>query len=157
MLIVEHSALVTHRAEEMFTLVNDVQRYAEFLPWCGRSEELSRTENEVIASITIAFKGINQAFTTKNQLIGTQKTEIALIDGPFSTLSGYWEFTPLTANASKITLNLKFDFSSKIAASVIGPVFKKIADSMIESFCKRADDIYPPSESDNIDGSINHD
>ncbi len=143
MFIVNRSALVMHRAEDMFTLINNVQQYSEFLPWCGASEELSRTENEVIATVTIAFKGINQRFTTKNQLIGNEKTLISLIDGPFSALSGMWEFTPLTATASKITLHLEFDFSSKAVAMVIGPVFKRIADSMIESFCSRADEIYP--------------
>ena len=150
MFIVERSALVTHSAQNMFTLVNDVQQYATFLPWCGGSEELSRTEDEVIASITIAFKGINKMFTTRNQLIGNEKTILSLIDGPFSTLSGVWEFTPLTANASKIALCLEFDFSSKIVGQVIAPVFKIIAASMVESFCRRADEIYPQHQQNNI-------
>ena len=146
MFTVQHSALVMHSAGNMFTLVNDVEQYSEFLPWCGGSEELSRTENEVIAAITIAFKGINKTFTTKNQLIANEKTVLTLIDGPFSELSGVWEFTPLAANASKIRLNLEFDFPSKVIGKVIGPVFKIIANSMIESFRNRADEIYPQHE-----------
>ncbi len=149
MFIVARSALVMHKAEEMFTLVNDVHRYPEFLPWCGGAEELIHTEHEVIATITIAFKGINKTFTTRNQLIGNEKMILTLVNGPFSTLSGVWEFTPLTTTASKIALNLEFDFSSKIAASIIGPVFKTIADSMIDSFCKRADEVYPQPEPNN--------
>lgn len=141
MFTVERSALVMHSAEDMFALVNDVEQYSSFLPWCGGSEELSRTEDEIVASITIAFKGINKTFTTKNQLIGNQQILLTLVDGPFSTLSGAWEFTSLTAHASKIALNLEFDFPSKITAKVVGPVFKMIADSMVESFSERADAI----------------
>jgi ribosome-associated toxin RatA of RatAB toxin-antitoxin module len=139
---VERSALVMHSALNMFSLVNDVEHYSDFLPWCGGSRELSRTENEVIASITISFKGLKKEFTTRNQLIGHEKTVITLVDGPFSELSGFWEFIALEPNASKITLNLDFDFSNKVVGKVVGPVFKIIADSMIESFCKRADEIY---------------
>ena len=139
---VERSALVMHSAWNMFTLVNDVEHYSDFLPWCGGSSELSRTENEVIASVTISFKGINKKFTTRNQLIGHEKTVLTLIDGPFSELSGYWEFIPLETNASKVVLNLEFDFSNSVVGKIVGPVFKAIADSMIDSFCKRANEIY---------------
>jgi len=140
---VERSAIVMHSALNMFTLVNDVERYTEFLPWCGGSSELSRTEDEVVASIIISFKGIKKQFTTRNQLIGHEKTVLTLVEGPFSELSGYWEFIPLEPNASKVVLNLEFDFSNKVVGKVVGPVFKIIADSMIESFRKRADEIYP--------------
>jgi ribosome-associated toxin RatA of RatAB toxin-antitoxin module len=139
---VERSALVMHSASNMFSLVNDVEHYSDFLPWCGGSRELSRTEDEVVASITISFKGIKKEFTTRNRLIGQEKTVITLVDGPFSELSGFWEFIPLEPSASKIVLNLDFDFSNKVVGKVVGPVFKVIADSMIESFCKRADEIY---------------
>ncbi len=143
MYTVERSALVMHSSKQMFELVNDVENYSAFLPWCGGSEELSRSEEEVIASVTIAFKGINKTFTTKNKLIGMEKTELTLVDGPFSELSGYWQFIPLESNSSKVILNLDFDFANKIVGKVIGPVFKLIADSMIDSFSKRADEIYP--------------
>jgi len=140
---VERSALVMHSARDMFTLVNDVEQYSEFLPWCGGASEISRSENEVIASVTIAFKSIHKTFTTRNQLIGHEKTVLTLIDGPFSELSGCWDFIPLEADSSKIVLYLEFDFSSKVVGKVIGPVFEIIANSMIKSFCKRADEIYP--------------
>ncbi len=131
-----------HSAQNMFTLVNDVNRYAEFLPWCGGARELSRTEDEVVASVTIAFKGINKTFTTKNQLIGHEKTILTLVDGPFSTLSGCWQFTALEPNVSKVALNLEFGFSNRLIGKIVGPVFRMIADSMIDSFSKRADEIY---------------
>ena len=140
---VERSALVMHSSEKMFTLINDVNSYHEFLPWCGGSQEISRSEDQVIASVMISFKGVKKSFTTKNQLIGTEKTILTLIDGPFSELSGYWKFTSLDDRSSKVILNLQFDFSNKLLGAVVGPVFKSIADSMVDSFCKRADEIYP--------------
>lgn len=142
MYTVERSALVMHSARKMFILVNDVDRYYEFLPWCGGSEAISRTDEEVVASIKIAFKGVEKSFTTRNQLIGMRKTLLTLVDGPFSELSGTWEFIQLEENASKIKLNLQFDFSSRLLGAVVGPVFKIIANSMVDSFVRRADEIY---------------
>ncbi|NKB77847.1 MAG: ubiquinone-binding protein [Gammaproteobacteria bacterium] len=142
MYTVQRSALVLHSAENMAMLVNDVDRYDEFLPWCGGSRVLSRGENEMTAIVTIAFKGIRKSFTTKNQMIGNEQTLMALVDGPFESLWGCWTYKPLEENASKIALDLKFDFSSPIVGRVIGPVFKSIADSMVASFCDRADQIY---------------
>ncbi len=142
MYTVKRSALVTHSARKMFTLVNDVGRYHEFLPWCGGSEEISRASEEVIASITIAYKGIEKSFTTRNKLEGTQKIILTLVDGPFSELRGSWEFIHLEENASKVVLDLQFDFSNRLLGAVVGPVFMRIADSMVDSFVQRADEIY---------------
>ena len=139
---VERSALVTHSAEDMFILVNDVASYSEFLPWCGGSEELSRAESEVIGKVTIDFKGIKKSFTTRNELFPYHKTILNLVDGPFSDLKGFWEFKPLDDTSCKIMLSLNFDFSSKLVGKVVGPIFETIANSMVDSFCKRADQIY---------------
>ena len=144
MYTVTKSALVRHSAWKMFILVDDIDQYQEFLPWCGGSEEISRAEEEVIASIKIAYKGIEKSFTTRNQLVGTQKITLTLIDGPFSELQGIWEFIQLEENASKVKLNLQFDFSNRLLGAVVGPVFRRIADSMVDSFVKRAEEIYAP-------------
>ena len=139
---VQRSALVMHSAEKMFRLVNDVDRYHEFLPWCGDSKVVEQNHGEVIASVTIDFKGVKKSFTTKNELIEFSRTNLSLVDGPFSQLSGYWEFTELEANSSKVVLNLNFDFSNRIVGKIVGPVFSTIADSMVDSFSKRANEIY---------------
>ncbi len=142
MYTVTRSALVTHSAREMFMLVNDVSRYQEFLPWCGGSEEISRTDEEVVASIKIAYKGIEKSFTTCNKLEGTRKIILTLVNGPFSELHGTWEFIYLEENASKVKLDLEFDFSNRFLGAVVGPVFRRIADSMVDSFVRRADELY---------------
>ena len=142
MYTVTKSALVRHSARKMFILVDDIDQYPEFLPWCGGSEVISRTGEEVIASIKIAYKGVEKSFTTRNQLVGTQKIILTLVDGPFSKLNGIWEFIQLEENASKVELNLQFDFSNRLLRVLVDPVFRIIADSMVDSFVKRAEEIY---------------
>ena len=142
MYTVTRSALVRHSARKMFILVDDIDQYPEFLPWCGGSEVISRTGEEVIASIKIAYKGVEKSFTTRNQLVGTQKIILTLVDGPFSKLNGNWEFIQLEENASKVELNLQFDFSNRLLRVLVDPVFRIIADSMVDSFVKRAEEIY---------------
>jgi len=141
MYTVSRSALVSHSAEKMFNLVNDVDRYSDFLPWCGDSREVERTNNEVLASVTIDFKGIRKTFTTKNLLKPYQRIDLTLVDGPFSELSGSWEFQELGFDSCKVVLNLDFDFSNKLVGALVGPVFSSIADSMVGSFCSRADEV----------------
>jgi ribosome-associated toxin RatA of RatAB toxin-antitoxin module len=141
MYTVSRSALVSHSAEKMFNLVNDVDRYSDFLPWCGDSREVERTNNEVLASVTIDFKGIRKTFTTKNLLKPYQRIDLTLVDGPFSELSGSWEFQELGLDSCKVVLHLDFDFSNKLVGALVGPVFSSIADSMVGSFCSRADEV----------------
>lgn len=146
MYTVARSALVMHSAEEMYSLVNGVESYALFLPWCGGAKALARTDREMIAEVRIAFRGIGKSFTTRNHLEPFEKITMTLLDGPFSALSGIWAFKPLRPGACRISLDLRFDFSNAMTGKVVGPVFKHIADSMVESFVRRAEQIHgkPP-------------
>lgn len=139
---VERSALVNHSAERMFHLINDVDSYQEFLPWCGSSRVIRQDGNEAVASITINFKGIRQTFTTQNHCEGHHLTRLKLVDGPFKTLDGQWRFEALSEDTSRISLELQFAFNNRLIDRVLGPVFSIIADSMVDSFCRRADDLY---------------
>ena len=139
---ISKSALVTHSASEMFALVNNVALYKEFLPWCGDSEELSRNEDEVKASVMISHSGLNKTFTTLNRLQKNKMIEIKLVDGPFKHLYGFWRFDSLSEDACKISLDLEYEFSNMMLAIAIGPVFNHIANSMVDSFCQRAEAVY---------------
>ena len=145
---VARSALVTHSAEDMYSLVNDIDAYSRFLPWCGGSEVLERGDREMTARVRIAFRGVGQSFTTRNLLEPFERITMTLLDGPFSELSGAWTFKPLRPGACRISLDLRFGFSNATAGRVVGPVFKHIADSMVESFVRRAGEIHqsPPGE-----------
>lgn len=139
---ISKSALVPYTAAQMFDLVDRVSDYPEFLPWCGGAEELSRNEDEVNASVTISHSGINKAFTTCNRLQKNKMIEMELVNGPFKHLHGFWRFETLSDSACKVSLDLEYEFSSKLLGMAVGPVFSQIANSMVDSFCQRADKIY---------------
>lgn len=139
---ISKSALVSHTSSEMFELVDDVASYKEFLPWCGGSEELSRDDDEVKASVMISHSGLNKTFTTLNRRQKGKMIEMELIDGPFKHLHGFWRFDSLSDEACKISLDLEYEFSNMLLGMAIGPVFNQIANSMVDSFCLRADAIY---------------
>lgn len=142
MAVIAKSALVHHTAPEMFALVDDVSSYKDFLPWCGGSEEISRNDDEVKASVVIAHSGLNKTFTTLNRLQKDKIIEMNLIDGPFKHLHGFWRFDALSDDACKISLDLEYEFSSRLVSMVVGPVFGQIANTLVDSFCQRAEVIY---------------
>jgi len=140
--VVEKSALVHHTPAQMYRLVVEVEHYQDFLPWCSRSRLLSRTPEEVCGELTVSNLGISQTFSTCNRLVENQRVEIKLRDGPFRKLEGAWEFTGLGENACKVALHLEFEFSGRLINMAFGAVFGQIANSLVDSFCKRADEVY---------------
>lgn len=139
---IDKSALVMHSAERMFHIVNDVARYPEFLPWCAGTEIHQQTDSEVMASIEIAKGGVRHRLTTRNQLLVPAGIEMTLVDGPFRDLAGRWHFQPLDANACKVILSLQFEFSGSLARMTFGTVFSQAANTMVDAFCRRADEVY---------------
>ena len=142
MALVEKSMLVEYPAETMYSLVDDVVRYPEFLPWCGGAEILSRDEQNVHAALHINYKGIKQRFSTRNRVEAPKLIEITLIEGPFRRLDGQWRFTPLGAEACKVEFALHYEFSSRLLEKLVGPVFSYIANSFVDAFVKRAESLY---------------
>ena len=142
MTTIHKSALVPYSAEQMYNLVDDVHAYPDFLPWCGASKEISRNEEEVEASLDIAHSGIHKSFTTRNRLQPGQSIEMQLVEGPFKYLNGVWRFETLGDAGSKVGLDLEFEFSSKLLGMTFGPVFSKIASSLVDAFIKRAQKVY---------------
>lgn len=142
MTTIEKSALVPYSAHAMFKLVDDIDSYSSFLPWCGSSKELERNEDEVEASIEISHSGLNKSFTTRNRLQKDKVIEMRLVDGPFKHLQGFWQFEQLGDNACKVSLSLDYEFSSKLLGLAVGPVFNQIANSLVDAFCQRADSLY---------------
>lgn len=136
------SVLVPYTAEQMFGLVDDVQRYPEFLPWCSGVDVASYSDHVTRATLHINYRGIKQQFTTANTKDAPQAMSIVLVDGPFRRLEGSWRFHDLDGRGCKIEFNLHYEFSSRVLAALVGPVFGYIADTMVEAFVKRAGQIY---------------
>ena len=126
----------------MFDLVSDIAAYPQFLPWCSGTQILSQQGEELDARITFSVSCVSQSFTTRNQLRPGTEIAMQLVDGPFSELQGRWRFQPLGNAGSKISLFLEYDFSSKMVALAVGPVFNKIANTLVDAFQKRAVEVY---------------
>jgi len=141
---VHKSVLIWYSAEEMFALVTDVARYPEFLPWCDKASVLASDEQGMKAEVGIAFGGIRQTFTTRNEHVQGRAVSIKLLDGPFSHLEGQWKFTPLgeQQRACKVELELNYGFDNAALGALVGPVFDKIAGSLVDAFVKRAEQVY---------------
>lgn len=139
---IRKSALVPYGAGEMYRLVADVQSYPLFLPWCGGSHIVKRETDAITAAVDIAFGGINKSFTTRNQLIEDERIEMQLLDGPFRRLEGHWLFQALGERESKISLHLEFEFANRLLGLAFNAGFTRIADSLVDSFRKRAVQVY---------------
>jgi ribosome-associated toxin RatA of RatAB toxin-antitoxin module len=126
----------------MFDLVADVEKYPDFMPWCGGASVLARDDNGMKASITISLAGIRQTFTTRNEHDYPGLITLQLVDGPFSVLTGRWEFHALADDACKVIYTMEYAFSSRTLEAVVGPVFNRIATSFIDSFTQRAQACY---------------
>ncbi|MDO6563224.1 type II toxin-antitoxin system RatA family toxin [Amphritea sp. 1_MG-2023] len=139
---VDRSALVLHTAEQMFDLVNDVERYPDFLPWCSGSTLIESTETTMQASLRVAKAGLKYSFTTRNEMERPKVIRLELVEGPFSSLSGEWTFKPLSDEACKVSLSLSFAFAGKLTNLAMSKVFNQMAVTMVEAFVDRADKIY---------------
>ncbi|MDA8225073.1 MAG: type II toxin-antitoxin system RatA family toxin [Betaproteobacteria bacterium] len=145
MALVNRSVLVGHSAQQMFELVDRVEDYPQFLPWCGGTNVSMRTEDRLVASIDINYMHIRQQFSTENSNEHPTLIRIRLVDGPFRLLEGEWRFRALGDEACKIEFMLHYEFSSRILDTVLGPVFGFIANSFVEAFIERADRVYGAS------------
>ncbi len=139
---INKSALVPYSTAQMYALVNDIDSYSDFLPWCGSSELLSASEDEVRAVIEIAHGSLHKSFTTRNRLQKNKMIEMRLEKGPFKHLEGFWRFDELDENACKVRLDLDFEFSNRLMGMAMGPIFSQIANSLVEAFVKRAEQVY---------------
>ena len=142
---VTKSVLIWYSPQEMYVLVTDVDRYPQFLPWCDRARVVASDDAGMTAEIGISFSGIRQTFTTRNAHVADRQVAIKLVNGPFSRLDGEWNFVPLgdgTQRACRVELTLNYGFDNATLSKLVGPVFDKIAASMVDAFVKRATQVY---------------
>ena len=139
---IEKSVLVDYSAGQMFALVDGIEDYPKFLPWCGGASIAPQNEEVTHATLMINYHHVKHSFTTENTRRPPELIEIKLLDGPFQHLDGHWRFIPLAENACKIEFRLHYAFSSKLLEKLVGPVFHIIANSFMEAFIKRAEEVY---------------
>lgn len=144
---VRRSVLLWYAPSEMYQLVTAVQDYPRFLPWCEKAEVLHSHDDGVTARLSLAYMGVRHAFTTRNQHVPDESVTVSLVDGPFSRLDGTWLFKPLgrpgvEQPARRIEFDLRYAFSSRALESVVAPVFDRVADTFVDSFVRRAEEIH---------------
>lgn len=139
---VRRQALVPYSALEMFELVDAIETYPDFLPWCRSARVLSRSDDEVRATVEIAHGALHKSFTTLNRVQKGKMIEMRLVEGPFRHLEGYWRFDSLGERACKVTLDLEFEFSTRLIGLALGPVFSQVTGSLVDAFCKRAEQVH---------------
>lgn len=147
---VNKSVLIWYSAEQMYALVTDVAKYPEFLPWCDHAKVIEQDEQGMTAEVGLAFSGVRQAFTTRNTHVPGREVHMKLVKGPFSKLDGVWKFTPVgeegapesKASACRVELELHYGFDNFALQALVGPVFDKVAASLVEAFVKRSEQVY---------------
>jgi ribosome-associated toxin RatA of RatAB toxin-antitoxin module len=139
---IARSALVAHSAMDMYTLVESVPDYPQFLSWCTAAMVHEQTLETQKASLTVVVAGIRQRFTTINTLSHGERVEMKLLEGPFKNLQGEWSFVQLGEDGCKISLQLDFEMSNGPLAAMFGKGFGKIADRLVADFCQRAEEVY---------------
>jgi len=142
MTVVQKSALVKFSAQQMFDLVDNIEAYPEFLPWCSGSRIIKREADIVEAELLISKGGFKKSFATRNKIENGRRMTVSLLNGPFSHLDGVWDFIALREDASKISLDLEFEMSGKLASLAFGAVFNQICNTMVSSFTARAKAVY---------------
>ena len=139
------TALVPHTAAQMYSLVQDIESYPEFLPWCSGAEVLEASATHQVAAITIAKSLKQSRFTTRNRLEPHVAIHVSLIDGPFRHLDGSWRFTDIEGQGCRADLEVDFDFASRLFGRMMGPAFTRVCDSLVNAFKRRADSLYGAS------------
>lgn len=142
---VSKSVLIWYSPQEMYALVTGVEQYSQFLPWCDQARIVATQDHGMTAEIGISFSGIRQKFSTQNTHVTDRQVRMELLNGPFTTLDGEWNFLPIgdgTQRACRVELTLNYSFGNATLGKLIGPVFDKIAGSMVDAFVQRAQQVY---------------
>ena len=144
---VSRTALVPHSAARMYALVDDVEAYPDFLPWCSDARVLERSDEHVVARVEMRRAGMTRSFTTRNTLRPGEAIDLALVGGPFRHLEGGWRFQSLGDAGCKVTLELDFTFESRALDALLGLFFEDTLNSLVDAFTQRADQIYAKNPS----------
>ncbi len=139
---VKQCVTLPYSAAQMYAIVNAIEDYSSYLPWCSASEVFSRTPHEVVASITVTKGGAHSTFTTRNALIPNQQMELLLLDGPFKTWRGLWQFIAVDDQTCEVKFELDFDFHSKLLEMMVGPIFMHVTEGMVDAFAQRAKELH---------------
>lgn len=139
---IARSAIVEHAAEVLYALVERIEDYPQFLPWCREARVHERSAARTVATLTVGLKGLRYAFTTENANLAPSAIDLRLREGPFRHFAAHWRFTPLGERAARIDFSMEYEFAGRVISRALGPLFETIADTMVEAFKRRADELH---------------
>lgn len=139
--IIHKSTLVPYSQEQMFDLVNAIEAYPEFVPYCHSSRIIGHRHDELRATLCFERGGFRKSFTTLNRMHPHKMIEVRLIEGPFKQLEGFWQFEPKESRCH-VSLDLEFEFASQWLSLMFGPIFNQVASTLVDAFSKRARSVY---------------
>jgi len=139
---IARSAIVEHSAAEMYALVEDIEAYPSFLPWCKAAVVHERRPGATRATLTVGVGALRHSFTTQNDNRPGEAIDMRLVEGPFRRFKGQWIFAALAPQACRIEFSLQYEFSSRALGRLLSPLFDGIADSMVDAFVRRAAEVY---------------
>jgi ribosome-associated toxin RatA of RatAB toxin-antitoxin module len=139
---IRRSALVKYSPAQMFDLVNEVEAYPKRFAWCASAEVIERGENMLVARLDLKFAGFHHSFTTRNTMDHPRRLQVSLVNGPFRSLEGFWDFIPLGADGCKVALELDFDYAGRLGGAALKLGFQGLASRMVDDFCREADKVY---------------
>ncbi len=142
MIEIRRSALVKYSPAQMFDLVNEVEAYPKRFPWCVGAEILERQGDALVARLDLKFAGFRQSFTTRNSIDPPHRLQLSLVDGPFRSLEGVWNFLALGDSGCKVTLALDFDYANRLGGAALKLGFQGLAGRMVDDFCREAQRVY---------------
>lgn len=122
----------------MYSLINDIERYPDFVPGCTAARIESRKDGEVVATLAIRKGPLRAEFTTRNLLEPDKRVLMQFVSGPFRVLEGLWTLTPLGDLGCRVELEMRFEFANRVAGTLFEPFFEDTAASLVDAFVKRA-------------------
>ena len=135
---ITRSAIVERSAAELYALVQDIEAYPEFLPWCLAAQVREHSAHRTVATLTVGLRGLKQSFTTENIDREAESIDMQLLEGPFRRFSAHWRFKPLGRHAARIEFSLSYEFANRLLARALEPLFDQIANTMVDAFTRRA-------------------
>lgn len=142
MIQIRRSALVKYSPAQMFDLVNEVEAYPKRFAWCGNAEVIERGDNMLVARLDLKFAGFHHSFTTRNIIDHPRRLQVSLVNGPFRSLEGFWDFIPLGTDGCKVSLELDFDYAGRLGGAALKLGFQGLASRMVDDFCREAEKVY---------------
>jgi len=139
---ITRSAIVECGAHRVYALVEDIESYPEFLPWCVAAHVRERSPGRTVATIEVGMQGIRQSFTTENANTPRQAIDMRLLEGPFRRFAAHWRFAALGTGATRIEFAIAYEFASRMIANLLDPLFERIAGTMVNAFTRRAEALY---------------